>query len=178
MFMKKMSKRERTIAVAAVSIVAAAILYNFVFDPVLRQWQALNIEVESKTSVLKHDVSILTAQKTLETNYAKFSKYVRSDKSEEESVAETLAYLEKLAREDSCFIANMKPIGTKDLGSCKELLIDLSAEGNAEQFNKFLYDIENAKNIILKVRHFTLTSKAGQEGSLKGTFLISKVIIE
>ena len=73
---------------------------------------------------------------------------------------------------------NIKPIGTKDFGRYKELLIDLSSEGSLQQFTKFLYDVENAKNMILKVRHFVLTSKAGQEGALKGAFLISKIIIE
>jgi hypothetical protein len=86
--------------------------------------------------------------------------------------------LENLSRSDSCAIANIKPIGTKDFVTYKELLIDLSSEGTVSQFTKFLYDIENTKNMILKVRQFVLTSKAGQEGVLKGTFLISKIIIE
>ena len=173
-----MTKRERTIAITAVSFVTVAVLYNFVIDPVFKQWQLLNIEMASKASALKRDIAMLTARKTLESNYAKFSKYVRSDKSEEASASETLAYLENLSGEDSCFIANMKPIGTKDYGAYKELLIDLSSEATIENFSKFLYDVENAKNMILKVRRFTLTSKSGQDSTLKGSFLIGKVIVE
>ncbi|MDD5436229.1 MAG: hypothetical protein PHX20_01660 [Candidatus Omnitrophica bacterium] len=176
--MKNMSKRERYIAIAAVSFVTVAILYNFIIDPVLHEWQSLNIETESKKAALKTDIAILSVRKTVEENYSKFSKYVRSGKSEEESVAEVLSYLEDLSRSDSCLISNIKPIGTKDYGTYKELLIDLTAEGGSNQFTKFLYDIETTKNMILKVRHFMLTSKAGQEGALRGTFLISKIIIE
>ena len=178
MFIKNMSKRERYIALTAVSFVGIAILYSFIIDPIAREWQALNSEIESKAAGLKTDFAMLAARKSLEANYSKFAKYARSEKSEEEAVAEVLSYLENLSRNDSCAIANIKPIGTKDFGTYKELLIDLSSEGTVSQFTKFLYDIENTKNMILKIRQFVLTSKAGQEGVLKGTFLISKVIIE
>ena len=178
MFIKNMSKRERYVAVATLSFVAIAIMYSFVFDPIAGQWQALNNEAVSKSAALRKDLGMLSARHALESSYSKFSKYVKSEKSEEEAAADALSYLEGLSRSDSCLIINIKPIGTKDFGSYKELLIDLSAEGSAIQFTKFLYDVENTKNAILKVRHFVLTSKSGQEGTLKGSFLISKIIIE
>ena len=178
MFIKNMSKRERYIALAAVSFIAAAIFYNFIIDPFARKWLELNNEMETKAAALKKDIGMLSAREALETKYSKFSKYVRSGKSEEETIAEALTYMENLSRGDSCLILNIKPIGTKDMGPYKELLIDMSAEGTVSQFTKFMYDIENAQSMILKIRHFALTSKAGQEGVLKGTFLISKIIIE
>ncbi len=178
MFIKNMSKRERYIALAAISFIAIAILYNFIIDPIAKEWQSLDNEMASKTAALRRDLDILSARKTLETNYSKFAKYIKSDKSEEESVADLLSYLESLSRSDSCLVINIKPIGAKDIGLYKELLIDLSSEGGIQQFTKFLYDVENTKNMILKVRHFVLTSKSGQEGTLKGSFLISKIIIE
>ena len=177
-FLKNMSKRERYIAIATLSFVAIAIIYSFVFYPIAGQWQALNNEAVSKSSALKRDLNMLAARQVLESSYSKFSKYVKSEKSEEEAAADVLSYLEGISRGDSCLVINIKPIGTKDFGPYKELLIDLSSEGSVSQFTKFLYDVENTKNAILKIRHFVLTSKAGQEGTLKGSFLISKIIIE
>lgn len=178
MFIKNMSRRERRIALATLSLIAIAILYNFALEPVSREWQMLDNEIGAKVAGLKRDLNMLSAQKTVDANYSKFSNYIRSAKSEEEAVADVLSYLESLSRSDSCLLINIKPIGTKDFGVYKELLIDLSSEGDVSQFTKFLYDIENTKSMILKVRHVVLTSKAGQEGVLKGTFLISKVIVE
>jgi hypothetical protein len=178
MFIKNISKRERYIVLGTIIFVSAAILYSFVIDPVLHGWQALNSEMQSKAVALKRDFAMLSARKTLEEKYSKFSSYVKSDKSEEEAVAEVLSYLENLSRTDSCIILDVKPIGTKKYGSYRELLIDLSSEGSISQFTKFLYDVENTPNMILKVRHFIFTSKSGQEGALRGAFLISKVIVE
>ncbi len=176
MIIKNMTKRERYIALAAVSFIAAAVVYNFVIDRIVRQWQSLNGQMGSKVSVLKRDIGILASRKTLEANYEKFSKYIKSGKSEEESAAETLSYLENLSRNDSCLILNIKPLGFRSLVSYKEMLIDLSCEGGISQLTKFLYDIENTKDAILKVSHFVLTSKAGQDSALRGSFLISKII--
>ena len=178
MFIKNMSPRERSIALAAVLFITVTIVYNFLIDPIAKGWQSLNGEMDAKASALKRDMSMLAARKTLESNYSAFSKYVKSGKSEEEASAEVLTYLEKLSRDDACLILNIKPVSTKDFGAYKELLIDMSSEGSVSQFTKFLYDIENTRNMILKVRHFVLTSKAGQESALKGSFLISKIIIE
>ena len=178
MFIKNMTKRERYIALTTVLLIGIAIIYAVRIDPIAKEWQTLNNEMKAKSAALKRDLNMLYAKASLETNYSKFAKYVKSDKSEEETAADLLSYLESLSRSDSCLVINIKPIGTKDFTSYKELLIDLSSEGSLQQFTKFLYDVENTKNMILKVRHFVLTSKAGQEGALKGSFLISKIIVE
>ena len=178
MIIKNMSKREKRIALVTVIFVTVMVLYGLIVDPVIKQWQILNDEIMSKTAALKHDITMLGSRKSIEANYSKFSKYVKSDKSEEETIADVLTYLENLSRSDSCLILNIKPIGTKDFGAYKELIVDLSADASVNQFMKFIYDIETSKNMILKIRHLSLTSKSGQTGALRGTFLISKVIIE
>lgn len=176
--LKNMSKRESSIAYATVLIVIVSALYVLILEPIAREWQALNFEMRSKAATLKKDLAILAERKALESDYSKFSKYVKSEKNEEETAAEILSYLEDLSRSDSCLILNIKPVGIKDHGKYKEIMVDLSSEGSLSQFTKFLYDIENTKSAILKVRHFVLTSKAGQEGALRGSFIISKIIIE
>lgn len=178
MFIKNMSPRERYIALGTIVFLAIVFVYSFILDPIFHSWQALNDEILSKSVTLKKDVSMMAARKSIEADYEKFAKYVKSDRGEEGSVAEVLTYLEDLSRKDSCNILNIKPVGSKDYAGYKEVLVDLSADGSLAQFTKFMYDIENTKNMILKIKHFALTSKAGQEGALKATFLIAKVVIE
>ena len=110
-----MSNRERYIALAAISFIGIAIVYSFIIDPIAKEWQTLNSEMESKSASLKRDLNMLSAKPSLESNYSKFAKYVKSDKNEEGAVADLLSYLESLSRSDSCLVINIKPIGTKDL---------------------------------------------------------------
>ena len=178
MFIKNLSKRERNIAFATIAVFAAALFYNFIVDPVAKEWQSLNLQISSKTETLKKDLKMLSMEKELDSNYSKFSKYIRSAKNQDEEVADLLAYLESVSRSDSCLITNIKPIGVKEYAAYKEVLIDITAEADASRFSKFLYDIENSKNMILKVRRLTLTSTMGQAGILRGSFLIGKIIVE
>lgn len=178
MFMKNLSKRERNAAFTTVAILAIALFYNFIVDPIAREWQSLNFQISSKTETLKKDLKLLSMEKELDRNYSKFSKYIRSAGSQDEEVADLLAYLESVSRSDSCLITNIKPIGAKEYAAYKEVLIDISAEADASRFLKFLYDIENSKNMILKVRRLTLTSTMGQANALRGSFVIGKIIVE
>lgn len=178
MILKNLSPRERSIAFATVAILAAALFYNFVIDPVARQWQSLNLQISSKTESLKKDLRMLSMEKELDRNYSKFSKYIGSARSQDEEVADLLAYLENISRSDSCLITNIKPIGAKEYAAYKEVLIDISAEADASRFSKFLYDIENSKDMILRVKRLTLTSAIGQANALRGSFVISKIIVD
>lgn len=178
MFLKNLSKREKIAALGCIIFVMTAGAYNFVIEPVFRQWQTLHQERRAKTDMLRHDLRILASHRALKEDYQKIAKYLKPDKSEGEAVAEVLSYVESVSRNDSCLVTNIKPIGVKEFGAFKEILVDVSSEGDAASFSKFLYDIENTSEILLKVRRFSLNAKAGQQGALRGSFLISKIIIE
>ena len=117
-------------------------------------------------------------EKLLEEDYAKLSGYAKSAKRQEETIADILAYVETVSRDDSCLIINIKPLGIKEAGTYKTALIDVTAEANMSQFSKFLYDIENSPQYLLRVKRFTISSKSSQTGTLRGTFLISKLLLD
>lgn len=176
MFIHNFSERERYLALATSAIVLIAVVYALIIRPVSARWVNLNNQIRSKINALEKDYRILANEQLLRSEYAKFSKYAKPSKSEEEAVADTLAYIENVSRNDSCFIINIKPIGVTNAGSYKEILIDVTAEANIEQFSKFLYDIENPRDTLINIKRFTINSKSGQTGILKGTFFISKVL--
>jgi len=178
MMFKNLNKRERNLAGATLLIVSLAFFYKFIIDPIFTGWVNLNDEIESKTNVLKKDSGILSKYKILEAEYAELSRYVKSSKGEKADAADILNYIENISKNDSCYLVNIKPIGTRNLSSYKEVLIDVTAEATMEQFSKFLYDIENAKDMLLRVKQFNINSKTGQAGTLKGTFLVSKILID
>ena len=175
---KNLNKREKKLAGAVLLIILSALLYKFIVEPLSGRWAKLNDEISSKTNILRKDAGILSKYKALEAKYAGLSGYIRSGKGEKGDAADILKYIENVSRNDSCYIVSIKPIGTRNLPSYKEILIDVTAEADMAQFSKFLYDIEDPKDAILRVKQFNISSKPGQSGVLKGTFLISKIIIE
>ena len=178
MFINNFSGRERRLAIATLSVVLAAAVYIFLIAPLVAGWSSLNNQVRSKIGILTNDSHILANRKALASEYSKMSKYARSGGSEEQAIADTLAYIENISRNDSCFIINIKPIGVTNTPSHKEILIDVTAEASISQFSKFLYDIENPRDVLINVKRFSLNSKASQTGVLRGTFFIAKTLLD
>ena len=177
MFINNFSKREKLLALITISIVSIGVLYAAIIGPLASGLKNLNSQTQSKVDLLENDFKILTNQKTIESEYAKLSKYAKIGQNEEQAVADALAYIENVSRNDACLITNIKPIDVKGEASYKEILIDVSAEATIEQFSKFLYDIENPRDTLVNVKRFTLSAKSGQSGALKGTFIISKILL-
>jgi hypothetical protein len=178
MLIKNLTKREKYIAAATVIVAAAAILYVFILEPISSRWSDLDKGIVSKQAELEKDTRILSKKKSLEADYAGISKFLKGAKSEDEAVADAMAYIENTSRSDSCLIVSIKPVGVKKTGSYKEILIDVSAEATMAQFSKFLYDIENPEEMILTVKRFVITPKSGQQKVLKGSFLISRLSVD
>jgi len=175
---RKLSKRERNVAAVTAVIIGAAVFYNMIIEPVAGNWHRLDKELKVKMNSLKKDMAMLPSCKAIESDYAKFSVYTRAKKNEEEDVSDMLAAIEALSRQDSCLIVNIKPSGVKKSGACKEIMVDLNVEASLAQLSKFLYDIETQKNMVLKVHRFTINSTQDPQNSLKGSFLISRIVIE
>ncbi|MDP3790737.1 MAG: hypothetical protein Q8R38_01685 [Candidatus Omnitrophota bacterium] len=178
MFINNLNKREKTLAIVAVSVVSISIVYALLIVPLFAKWIDLNNQIRSKVNMLESGFKMLANQKQLNEEYAKVSKYAKHMKSDEQAVADTLAYIETLSRNDACLIVNIKPVGTTKADHYKEILIDISAEANMSQFSKFLYDIENPRDTLISVKRFALSPKSGQADILKGTFLISKILLD
>ena len=53
MFRINLSKREKGILVAMISIVAMVVLYNFIFEPAFNKWKRLDNEIAAKKIILK-----------------------------------------------------------------------------------------------------------------------------
>jgi len=178
MFMNNFNKRERYLAVAAVSMVVIAVAYLFIVDPIVSRWKDLNNQIRAKVNILEKDSRLAANQKAVESEHSKLSKNGKSQKSNDQEVAETLTFIESVSKNDACFIVSIKPVDIKEGTSYKEILIDVTIEAPMAQLSKFLYDIENPRENLINIRRFSISSKYGQAGTLKSTLLISKALLD
>ena len=176
--LKNFNRREKNLALAVLAVAMIAAIYSFFIVPLYSGWVSLNSRARSKIGALEKGSRILAGKKALELESAKFSKYAKSRGSEEAAIADTLAYIENISRNDSCYITSIKPVGITAEPLYKEVLIDVTVEAPIAQFSKFIYDIENPRDVLVNIKRFTLSAKSGQAGSLKGTFLVSKILLE
>ena len=178
MFIKNLSKREKRIAVVTLVVVVVTFAYGFIIEPISKRWFELEREITQKTQILEKDSRILSMRKKIASDYASYAAYAKSTKKEEEEMAQILTEIESISRRSSCHIVNVNPQGVKNIGPYKEALVDVTTESDISQFANFLYSVEASKDMILKVKRFTLSSKSSQEGILRGSLLIAKVLLD
>ena len=176
MFIQNLSKREKTILSICVILGVTAIAYSLIIEPFIMRWRTLNDQIESKIALLIKNTRLLKMHKALEAEYAKYHGFMEISEDEEKELAKALGEIENVSAKSSCNIANIKPRASRKLGNYKEIFFEVTAEGSISELAQFLYEIETSRE-YLRIRHFTIMSKAGPPDKLKGTFLISKIIL-
>ncbi|MFC1624073.1 hypothetical protein ACFL28_01960 [Candidatus Omnitrophota bacterium] len=176
MRIKNLAKREKGILLLTIALGAGALFYNLIIEPVIVRWRTLDEEIHSRSALLAKDARLLKAYSSLEEKYAKYNDVLESNQDEEEPLTNALGEIESISKKSSCRIVNIKSRASKELDGYREMSFDVIAEGNIDEFLRFLYEIETSKE-TLRIRRFTITSKSDRSGKLKGIFLISKIII-
>lgn len=172
----RFSRRERGLAAMTLAAAAVAAAYVLIVEPLARQWQDLNRQIEVKTNKLIRDLRLLSAEKAIEEEHSRLSRHSLSSGIEEQDVARVLSELEDLARSEAVDIVDMRPHPVEEGDGYKEILVDVSLEAAMLPLMKFLHRIENAPN-RLRVRRLTLAAESDKDGLLRCSVFISKRFI-
>jgi len=164
-----LSKRERYIFIAAIVFIAVAILYNFILEPGIKKWQAVNSGMTAKNARLNKGVRLLERRETITQEY---NKYARSTK----NISKILSYMEELANTMGIRTSNIKPGQGIEKALYKEYSIELQIEGQFPDIIKFLSELIKLPALVtLKKCDFRATSE--NPAIFKGTITLTKIII-
>lgn len=175
--LRNITKRERLLAGATVSIAVAALAYNFIMDPVIRQWNSLDGKIRDKEVMLKKHSRILRDRSNIEKLKAEYAKYFELKKlTPEEESAAALSLIEKTARETRVQITNIKPIASKSFGNYNKFTFRVSTESKMSELIKFVYDLQSSDQ-LLKVERMVLRAKENDPAVIKSMLNITKISV-
>jgi len=174
MFIKNLNQREKNILIVCVVVAFGAAVYVMVIEPAATYWKTQNGELEAKIGQFEKDKRILNTYKKFGSEYSRYQDFVVSSSGEEEESRKVLGEIERISKESSCYVSNVKPQMSKKIDRYKEIFFEITTEGNIGQITKFLYSVETSTE-RLRVKRFTIIPKSGG-ATLKGTFIISKLI--
>lgn len=166
---KIITKREKLIFYIAVIAVVLSIVFNFLVFPVFKKNEALNSDISITRAKLKKYLRLLAQKEFINNKYSEVleSSGISSDIREGVSV---LSELENLAKVSNIKIIDMRPQNLPEGEVSRLALIDLRAEGNIEDYFKFIYKIENSF-LLLKIKRLQLSVKPNVQG-LEASFSI------
>lgn len=173
---QNLGKRERTLLAVCIILGGGAVLYSLIVEPLATGWKTLNGRIEAKLSELGKDTRLFKMYEMIEEEYVEYGEFITSGRNMEEAQAAALGKIEEFSKSASCRIVNVKPRSPKKIGNYKEISFVVTAEGAIDRLSHFLYVIETSKE-LLRVKHFAITPRSGSPDALRGTFVISKVIL-
>jgi Tfp pilus assembly protein PilO len=176
MFEKHISKREKTMFYTAAIVIGAVAVYGLIIEPLWSYWKDLNNSILSKEVQLLKNLKILAQKDTINAIYEKYEENIKMKGSPEEETAVILKEVENVARSSNVYIAAIQPQRVQDMSFYKEYYVELDAEGDITSLTKFIYDLQNSKQ-ILKVKHLQLNPKPDADNILKGHIIITKILI-
>ena len=165
----KLSKRERYIFTATAVFIAAALLYNFIFEPAFKKWQLVNTEIEVKKARINKGIRLLENRNSIIEEYNKYAKSTKN-------ISKLLNYMENLAGSLGIKTSNIKPGQAIDRDFFKEYSIELQIEGQLQDIVKLLSELVKLPTMaVLKKFDFRLVSQ--NPPIFKGTIIFSKILI-
>jgi len=176
MKLSKLSKREKSILLGCAAVVVVSILYNLIFEPLVKTWSNLNKQIKGSKLKLKKGKQIVRRSTEIAAHYDKIASFIPQGKgSDEEEITNLLSEIEQLARSAGSRITDIKPRKVKDTGYYKRYIVEVESEGDINGFTKFIYEIQNSSQ-LLKVEKLSIGMTRASGGVLKANMVISKIL--
>jgi len=170
----KLKKRERAILYLTCILIVLSLIYNFIFEPIIKRYDLLKQEILKKQVNLQKYLYLLSQKEKIKQEFGQFSKSLKAKPQEEQEMAEVLSQIEDLSRRASVHISQIKPQGFKDFKTYKEFLVEIRAEAKIESLVQFIYDLQSPPQ-LLKTKKLLLNTKSTAPDTLEATLLITKI---
>lgn len=175
-FFFRLSRRNKFISYIVIVVMAGFLLNKVLLRPVMKRLDMINEDIVLQERKLENSLSLLLKEDLLAKRYEEITGSVAQGKSDDEETACLLSEIEKLAKECSVFISDIKSIPVENIESYRKYTVTIEAESEIPYLVDFLYRLEKSSR-MLRVRNFSLTSKEKESGILKGQITITQILI-
>lgn len=163
------SRREKYIFTITIVFIAAALAYNFIFEPCVKKWRTLNNEIAAKKARMMKDIRLMERRGSIIQEYNRYAKATKN-------ISMILSGIENQANSIGIKTSNIKPGQAIERAYYKEYAIELQIEGEMADIIKFLSGLVRLPALAaLKKFDFKLISQNPR--IFKGTIILSKIII-
>lgn len=172
----RFTKREKQIFYICVSLITLLILERIVFRPLADKLAGLNQEIQLKETRLIKGLRAQGQRDKIIKDYKSYEGYLKLKGSDEEIVSELLREIERLARESTVSILDIKPQSMNKRAMYKEYTIEVRSEATFKDIITFLYRLNNSL-LLLRVEKLVLSLKEENSDILKISMLLSGIVL-
>lgn len=174
--MRPISKREKTILAATASTVGLALLYFLGLGSFVNEWQKSGQEIVLLEAKLKRSASLAKRKSAIASEFKTYSGLL-SARDSGQMRTQTLSEIEKVTREQSLKVIEMRPLPARRQGPFQEYVVEVNLEGTMDQLVQFIYHLQGTSG-LLRVERLQITTKGSQSSLLKAVMTVSRLAKE
>ncbi|MFH1782740.1 MAG: type 4a pilus biogenesis protein PilO [Candidatus Omnitrophota bacterium] len=163
------SKREKHILIITIAVISAMILYNFIFEGILKKWDSVNDDIALKERALTRNIKLLEHKDEIVNEYKIYSSSLRN-------MSKILSYLENQAQSFGVKVANIRPRPVDKEDTHSKVVIELEVEGSFDSISRFTKELLKSP-IFITLDRFDLKSSYNDITKFKGILTLNKIII-
>lgn len=171
--MKIRSRREKGLVFGISLTCILLVSYAVLIGPFLREWRHQGEEISLLEAKLKQSAGLIQEKESLAGTFRQYAARLKV-LDPDQMRTQTLADLEKMTREQSLRVIEMKPLAGRRQGAFQEHLIEISLEGSMAQLLQFIYQLQETSG-VMRVERLQMSAKGSQPSQLKALFLLSRL---
>ena len=157
--------RRQVVTTALIALFVYLFATIFFFRPMVRSWQNKREEVDAAKLKLTRYEKLVSQKDSLLKELDEYKDRYTRKQSHDEEVSVFLKQLEEMVTTAGLKMNNLRPIANEQPGDLDTVVIELTIEGEMEQFVNFLHLIASAQD-LLDVRTISLQRRTTCEGHL------------
>ena len=173
MIMRRLSRRERKIAVLAGICLVSTVLYVCVAEPYAQGLYAAHKRVQQAQSEVDRLAILIANRDTIAAEYDRVKGAMSTVSSEHQMMVALLEEVDKAARSAGLQLTNVKPLSSQKHGTFWRFGLELQTQCEGHQFVEFL-QVMQAPEHMLRAELIALTV-GRSEPPLTVTFKIDKL---
>ena len=175
--LSELPKKKRHILYIAVALIIAVFFDRVILQTAKNRIKKLNNGIFIQEMKLQKYLHTLSQEDLVTSEYQKYTEGISQDHSEEEEKLKLLSEIEKIARNASLLLKDIKPGVTKKIGLYRKYTIEIEVESEINYLVDFIYQLEKTSR-LLRIEDFRLQPKEKKSTILKVQMTITEALIE
>lgn len=176
-FYGKLSKREKILSMTACGTSILLVMNLLLIAPILSYMSDLDVEIEAKIAALRRSRRVLSFEKAIVKEYAKYVPYFDpADLTQEEIIANLLQKIEDLARKNEVSILSVSPGEIEERKMTQQYTTSLECEGKLPNVLRFVSILEES-DYLFQVKQYQFTPKSKSGDVIKVSLVITRMIV-
>jgi len=172
----KLSRREKYIFYVSAVLVLGLFCDRVILRPMVKKLKLLNTQIALEEKKIYRSRQLLSQQDQLSEEHIKLTQAIKQSQSDEEEKSSLLSEIEKMARNSSVLLKDIKPLATETKDIYKKFPVEIEAESKIEHLVDFIHQLERSPR-LLRVKDFYLTPKKQHSTVLKARMVITEVLL-